>query len=240
MGTADYVATFYTGRKECGWRMVLTLVLSFMMLMVFAVPSVMALGTAAGTVIKNKATATYKDANGNDMASVESNEVETTVSQVATVDVTPATASQSGTSGGYTAYAVTVCNKGNDSDTIDLSQLTTPPGAQTWTASIVNDEDQDGVYDPGEDTNVITDTGALAADGGDAGVALPDPEERVHQRLPAEEGGSPGGRPRARRELVRGGARGGRSGSPPSFRACGALRGRAFRSGARKCCRNSP
>ena len=144
--------------------MVLTLVLSFMMLMVFAVPSVMALGTAAGTVIKNKATATYKDANGNDMASVESNEVETTVSQVATVDVTPATASQSGTSGGYTAYAVTVCNKGNDSDTIDLSQLTTPPGAQTWTASIVNDEDQDGVYDPGEDTNVITDTGALAAD----------------------------------------------------------------------------
>jgi len=164
MGTEDYVATFYTGRKECRWRMALTLALTFMLLTAFALPQAMALGTAAGTVIKNKATATYKDANGNDMPGVESNEVSTTVSQVATVDVSPASSGQSGTSGGYTAYAVTVCNKGNDSDTIDLSQLTTPPGGQTWTATIVNDEDQDDIYDPLVDVNVVSDTGALAAD----------------------------------------------------------------------------
>ncbi|MCX5852545.1 MAG: hypothetical protein NT072_10920 [Deltaproteobacteria bacterium] len=158
-------------RGACQWRAALAIAFAVVMLMAFTIPQAMAALTPKltpkDTVIKNKASATYKDANGNDMTPVTpvwSNEVSTTVSQVASVDVSPATDGKSATSGGSTAYAVTVCNKGNGSDTIDLSQITTPPGTQTWTATIVNDEGQDGTYDPLVDVNVITNTGTLAAD----------------------------------------------------------------------------
>ena len=46
-------------------------------------------GTLAGTMIRNSATVSYKDANNNPMTSVTSNEVITEVDSVFGVDITP-------------------------------------------------------------------------------------------------------------------------------------------------------
>ena len=67
------------------------------------VGSAWALGTHAGTVITNQATATYKDANGNNRDPAASNTVSITVKAVAAVDVSPATNRLSTQLGG-TAY----------------------------------------------------------------------------------------------------------------------------------------
>ena len=87
--------------------------------LIFA-PKVMALGTPAGTEIKNQAYADYKDANGNDKSRVYSNEVTTVVSQVAAINITPDTGNLSGVAGSEDAYPVTICNDGTGADTYTL------------------------------------------------------------------------------------------------------------------------
>jgi trimeric autotransporter adhesin len=122
-----------------------------------------AAGTPSGTVISNYATGEYKDANGNAMASVTSNTVTTTVSQVGGVDIAAITSSSTA-SGGSTAYATTVTNTGNGSDTIDLSVVKVESGGGDNTVTIYLDDNGNGVLDQGE-TTVVSSTGALAADG---------------------------------------------------------------------------
>lgn len=119
-----------------------------------------AVGTAAGTAITNFATGNYTDANGNTYAQVTSNSVTTTVSQVAGVDVTPATAAISGEQGTQATIPATITNTGNGNDTDNLVAVSD----QGWTMTIYLDDNGNGVLDPGE-TTVVTDTGVLGADG---------------------------------------------------------------------------
>jgi len=123
-------------------------------------PQAMAVGTPAGTSIENQAYADYQDANGNPLPRVYSNTVTTVVSQVGGVDVTPATAIVTGAQGTSATIGATISNTGNGSDTFDLV-ATNPCG---WTVTIYWDENGNDVKDPAE-TTVVSDTGALAADG---------------------------------------------------------------------------
>jgi len=120
-----------------------------------------AAGTPAGTVISNYATGEYKDANGNSMSSVTSNTVTTTVSQVAGVDIT-SISSSTVVSEGSTAYAATLTNTGNGSDTFDLTAPDVETGGGVNTVEIYYDANGNGVVDGGETT--VTATSALAAD----------------------------------------------------------------------------
>lgn len=134
----------------------------FMFLLLFLWPLTQALaaGTPAGTIITNQAYVDYNDANGNPLTRVFSNTVTTTVSQVAGVSVDPATATKTGLPDSNVGYVVSVQNTGNGTDTIDLAAASVP----TWTTVIYADDNQDGVWDPGTETTVISDTGPLAAD----------------------------------------------------------------------------
>ncbi len=121
--------------------------------------TVRAVGTPAGTVIRNQAYADYQDANGNALPRVYSEWVETTVSQVAGVDVTPETASKSGAQGTSVTFGATITNTGNGPDTFALTAV----NADGWTATIYLDANGNGVLDPGETT--VASTGSLPADG---------------------------------------------------------------------------
>jgi uncharacterized repeat protein (TIGR01451 family) len=133
-----------------------------------AAGTALAVGTPAGTAITNQATVTYKDSNGNDLTAL-SNIVTTTVSQVASVDVSPDNSS-SATPGDVLTYAHVVSNLGNGPDTIDL----TATSSQGWTVEIYRDVNGNGTYESGTDTLLtdsvadgdgVPDTGLLAADG---------------------------------------------------------------------------
>jgi len=121
-----------------------------------------AAGTPAGTVITNFATGEYKDANGNAMASVTSNSVTTTVTQVAGVDISDISNSTTAP-GGSATYAATITNTGNGTDTIDLSVVEVEQNGGDHTVTIYLDDNGNGVLDPGE-TTVVSATSALAAD----------------------------------------------------------------------------
>ena len=125
-------------------------------------PAARAIGTTAGTVISNQAYADYEDANGNALTRVYSNTVTTTVSQVAAVDVTPPTTTVTGQPDTQTVIGVSILNEGNGSDTFDLAVSGLEPG---WTATMYWDENGDDVWDPINETTVVTDTGAVPADG---------------------------------------------------------------------------
>jgi uncharacterized repeat protein (TIGR01451 family) len=122
-----------------------------------------AAGTPAGTVISAYATGAYKDANGNDLPNVTSNTVTTTVSQVAGVDVSPASSSSSVASGGSVAFPFTVTNTGNGSDVFDLSKVEVETGGGDNTVGIYYDANGNGVVDGGEST--VTQSSSIAADG---------------------------------------------------------------------------
>ena len=115
-------------------------------------------GTAEGTVISNTATVSWTDGNGNARSQL-SNTVQTTVTQIASVIITPDTLSAAGLPGDTIAFAHTVENNGNGDDTIQLS-VTTVPG---WTVALYRDNNGNGTYEPGTDT-VVADTGVLAAE----------------------------------------------------------------------------
>ncbi|MGD8376695.1 MAG: DUF11 domain-containing protein [Acidobacteriota bacterium] len=125
-----------------------------------------ALGTSAGTVISNQATVDYEDANGNTLQEL-SNVVQTTVAQVAAVDVAPDNSS-SATPGDVIYYAHVVTNNGNGDDTIDL----TAASSLGWAVQIYADVDGDGLYNGAVDTlltdsdgDTVPDTGTLAENG---------------------------------------------------------------------------
>ena len=137
-------------------------IIAILILLLVSVPAAMAAGTAAGTVISNQAYADYDDANGNALARIYSNTVTTTVSQVGAIEVSPATASVTGQPDTQVVVGASVSNTGNGSDTFDLALSGLDPG---WTATIYWDENGDDMWDPVNETTVVTDTGSLAANG---------------------------------------------------------------------------
>lgn len=119
--------------------------------------AVSAVGTPAGTIISNTATLTYNDGNGNAMPMVTSNTVTTVVSQVAGVDVSPATSSEVGFASAQLVFPTIIRNTGNGTDSYALALSGVPAG---WTAVIYRDDNGDGILQSGE-TTVVSNTGSL-------------------------------------------------------------------------------
>jgi uncharacterized repeat protein (TIGR01451 family) len=122
-------------------------------------------GTAAGTVITNQAYADYQDPNGNDMTRVFSNSVTTIVSQVAGVDVVPATSSKVGAANSTVMYLLEIFNTGNGNDVYDFAYAVTAG----WTPTAVqfyHDVNNNHTFDAGTDPIVSSPyvTGTVAAD----------------------------------------------------------------------------
>lgn len=132
-----------------------------------------ALGTPAGTIIQNQSTATYTDANNNLYDPVPSNIVQTLVSQVAGVAVTPAASSQNGIPGGTTNYAFTITDTGNGNDSFTLASSGLPAG---WSAVIYQDLNGDGLLTAADQVGgvyvVLTSPIALTEDGKMFGIAV--------------------------------------------------------------------
>jgi len=137
-----------------------TLVSAMLLVTAFAT-QIFADGTPAGTVITNQAIGNYKDANGNAMTQVVSNQVTTTVAQVAGVDLSP-NGSKNIQRNHYIDYALTVTNTGNGTDTFNLTASTSSSGSSTFTQAIYYDANGNGIIDGGETT--VAATSALAAD----------------------------------------------------------------------------
>lgn len=101
-----------------------------------------AVGTLAGTVISNQATATYTDSNNNLYTPASSNIVQTVVSQVAGINLTPSTGSHTSGANTNSYYSLSLTNTGNGNDTINVSASGLPAG---WTYTIYQDLNGDGV-----------------------------------------------------------------------------------------------
>lgn len=114
----------------------------------------------AGTVIGNRAAATYIDASG-DTVSITSNEVETVVQQVAGVTLAVDTV-KTAAPGGKVFLPHQITNEGNGTDTFTLAAIETLAGGafDFSTVRIYPDADFDGVADS---TVPITTTPTLAA-----------------------------------------------------------------------------
>ncbi len=118
--------------------------------------------TEEGTVISNQAFGNYKDANGNDMAQVQSLVVTTTVSQVAGVSLggnlaSPVSAMDS------TLYAVTLSNTGNGSDTYTIGATGAANDGGTYDFYVYHDADASGTINTGD--TEVTSSGAVAFEG---------------------------------------------------------------------------
>jgi uncharacterized repeat protein (TIGR01451 family) len=140
-------------------------------LIVFAVGAMLALvstnasaAPAAGTVIGNQATATYKDA-GNVDRTATSNLVQTTVSQVKSFTLT-ADGARTAAPGQTVYYPHTITNTGNGTDTYALNAPSSGNFAATGTGhssmAYYIDANGDGVPD---NATPITTTGPIAAAG---------------------------------------------------------------------------
>ena len=121
-----------------------------------------AAGTPAGTAITNFATGEYRDANGNELPNVTSNTVTTIVSQVAGVDISPASTSSNVVLYGTVSFGLQITNTGNGTDTFDLTKVSVETGGGVNTVEMCHDANSNGIVDVGETTVTVTD--ALAAD----------------------------------------------------------------------------
>jgi len=139
------------------------LVTGIMISLLLFAGSAQAVGTPAGTVISNKATATFTDANSNIYTPVDSNVVTTTVSQVAGVTETPLSSNLNGSPNGTTSFSLAITNTGNGSDTIAVASSGLPAG---WTSVLYLDTNGDGILQPSEAVagNILGATVTLAAD----------------------------------------------------------------------------
>ena len=133
-------------------------------LMVFLIlisGSAAAKAPAAGTIIKNQATATYKDSAGIQQTAT-SNLVETVIQQVGAFDLVQDEQSRFGIAGQATTFPHVLTNTGNGEDSFALS--VTDLGADDFNFTDITmyaDRNQDGIAD---DLTPITNTGTLAAD----------------------------------------------------------------------------
>ncbi len=125
--------------------------------------SVFAAGTPAGTPIANQAHATYRANNGEPMPPVASNIVSVVVQQLATVNITPPSATRTTQVNTNIDYPSTVTNSGNGTDVILLS-ASTSLGFQT---AIYHDANGNAILEPSEiSAGTIGQTASLPADSG--------------------------------------------------------------------------
>lgn len=125
-----------------------------------AVAPAQAAGTAAGTKIDNTASATYTPPGGGNEVTVPSNTVSLTVDEL--LDVTVASADPGdvvttpSATNQVTTFAVT--NTGNGSEAFTLAAISAIGGDDfdPTVTSIVLDTNNNGVYDPGQDTVYTT------------------------------------------------------------------------------------
>jgi uncharacterized repeat protein (TIGR01451 family) len=115
---------------------------------------------AAGTLIKNQASATYKDASGVEQFAT-SNLVETLIQHVAAMDLVQ-NQSRPGALGNTVYFPHVLTNNGNDIDSFVLTAVNNPSGDQYNfdAVKIYADANQDGVPD---NTTEIATTGNLSA-----------------------------------------------------------------------------
>lgn len=112
--------------------------------------------TAAGTIIKNLATVTYEDANGNKY-SAQSNEAFVTVAEVFDASI-EANKSLSAAPGQTVYFPHTLTNNGNATDTYKINTDTSVAGVKVY-----NDLNNNGQPDPGEPEVAADGTITLAA-----------------------------------------------------------------------------
>ncbi len=118
-----------------------------------------AASTAAGTLIKNQASATYKDASGIEHFAT-SNVVETLIQHVAAVDLVQ-NQTRPGTLGNEVYFPHVLTNNGNDTDSFVLTAINSSADDYDFTAvKIYADANRDGIPDSSAE---ITTTGNLSA-----------------------------------------------------------------------------
>ena len=123
--------------------------------------SVAAKAPAAGTIIKNQATATYKDSAGIQQTAT-SNLVETVIQQVGAFELVQDGQSRFGIAGQQTTFPHVLTNTGNGEDSFVLSVANLGADNFDFTdITIYADQNQDGIAD---NLTPITNTGTLAAD----------------------------------------------------------------------------
>lgn len=136
--------------------------------LLFIASLVYATGTLAGTIIKNQASATYKDANNTVLTST-SNEVITTVLPKYAFSVGPYGTvaapgqSQSATVGNTVYYQYILLNSSNIADTYTMKPLVVD-AASTFTPTnqkIYKDVNGNGIVDPGDTEIIINSAGAI-------------------------------------------------------------------------------
>ena len=131
-----------------------------MVFLILILSSVSAQAPAAGTVIKNQATATYKDSSGIEQTTT-SNIVETVVQQVGAF-ILEQDQSRYGIEGQVVSFPHVLTNTGNGNDSFALTaiDILSTDAYDFDNISIYPDVNQDGVAD----SNVpITSTGVLAS-----------------------------------------------------------------------------
>ncbi|MCB1638816.1 MAG: hypothetical protein KDI15_08215, partial [Thiothrix sp.] len=132
-------------------------------------PLAYAAGTAAGTLIRNLATVTYQDTNGNSY-SAQSNEAVITVKQVYSAEI--ASDNTKTAAAGQTIYSAhTLTNTGNGEDTYtltvaDANTLETQ-GIDPDSIAIYRDLNGNGIVDAGEPLVGNGTTGTLTLTGGE-------------------------------------------------------------------------
>ncbi len=126
----------------------LTLMLVVSCLIVVSGVSISVAKAPAGTVIRNYATATYKDASNNTY-NTSSNEVQTTVIQVFGVDILPPTQVKEGEKAKSVSFSFKVTNTGNGLDTFSLAHEKNFSNYHAsnngWSFSMYADSNKDGI-----------------------------------------------------------------------------------------------
>ena len=147
-------------------RKIAVLSITFVMFFTLGFNEAAARGTPAGTVITNRATASYKI--GNATFTQQSPQVKITVAQVTDVVVASASAASTPVNAGGTGHvAIQVTNTGNGPDSFTLT-VAAAPGSQfqpTFPATngFALDANGDGLYTPGVDP-YITNLANVPAD----------------------------------------------------------------------------
>ncbi len=137
------------------------LVIASLLLTIGVANSVHAASTLAGTLIKNQASATYKDASGVDQVAT-SNLVETLVQQVAAMDLLQ-DQTRPGALGNTLYFPHVLTNTGNDVDTYYLSAANAVGDQYDFTSvKIYADANRDGVLDNPQEITSVNDLAARA------------------------------------------------------------------------------
>ena len=133
--------------------------ITIMGMLMIGVKEVGALGTPAGDIIGNAATATYKDEDNNEFTT-ESPIVQTTVQEVCGVDVQSLATSYEAVDGQTIDIPIDIVNTGNGENTFTIAE-----DSSDFTTNIYLDSNGNGVADPAEVTAGAINNITIALDG---------------------------------------------------------------------------